>query len=321
MTGRSMKKPRPSVIWPVDAFQCDDRMVQRVAVALIRFFGADVPPVRPVYVLTPSATPFSSGWFEDLLPSFRQDAEERLAQVLKDVPFPVEAPKILVGRNGHSGEVIKLLNSFARQAKATLIVIPTRGRAGVARFLMGSFAESMLLYTKTPLLTVNSKLERHSRRQQRCLLPVDFVADDAAKGVERTLATLGRKDVEVIFCHATPPNLKSSRWPDRSILVHSRKLIVSHLSEEQERCRKLGDQLVARAERAGFKAKNILSLSLHSVPDAIVEVAASESVDFIAMASESTRLSVAFTGGVTRKVVRMAPCPVWALSSAVMPEK
>src|SRR5690606_6888542 len=124
------------VIWPVDAYQCDEAMLQRMAQGLKLFFGSQLPTVQPVYILTPCATTLPFRWFANVMPSLRDEAQTRLRSLLANCPFPATEAEILVDPSTHSHEIVNLLNTYAQKVGSELVVIPTHAHDDLARFVL-----------------------------------------------------------------------------------------------------------------------------------------------------------------------------------------
>lgn len=66
-------------------------------------------------------------------------SDEHLGQVMLDVVF---------GDPGHA------ITNYASDAKADLIVLPSHGRTGIGRLLIGSVAERIVRYAHCPVLVI-----------------------------------------------------------------------------------------------------------------------------------------------------------------------
>ena len=103
-------------------------------------------PVRPVVV--EGAGP---AIFEDP-DSARIDAEEYLAPLAVDLRRRGVRVKTEVRRGEAAEEILKA----AREAKADVIAMTTRGRTGLGRLLFGSVAETVLRESELPVLLMRS---------------------------------------------------------------------------------------------------------------------------------------------------------------------
>jgi nucleotide-binding universal stress UspA family protein len=136
--------PKKTVVVPVDF--SDDSLA---AVRTAREMVAAPSDLRVLHVL-PDLTPLepSDAWHSlddsGRIEQSRHTLRERLAKEHK-VELPVE---ILVGDAGHS------IANYAADVHADLIVMPSHGRTGLARMLIGSVAERVVRLAHCPVLVL-----------------------------------------------------------------------------------------------------------------------------------------------------------------------
>ncbi|MEO8045208.1 MAG: universal stress protein [Spartobacteria bacterium] len=125
----------------------------------------------------------------------------------------------LAKRNGLSPENCHFLNgaptfreicALARELPADLIVMPTHGSTGLARFLGGSTAERIVQHAPCPVLVVR-KGETGLRRKASdrkasinlILVPVDF-SQPSFQALEYAIEFAGRVAARILVYHAVP---------------------------------------------------------------------------------------------------------------------
>ncbi len=74
-----------------------------------------------------------------------------LSQRLTDEKYAAMPRKVLIGDPGHS------ITNYARELGADLIVMPSHGRTGLARLLIGSVAERVLRLAHCPVLILRKE--------------------------------------------------------------------------------------------------------------------------------------------------------------------
>ena len=124
------------ILVAVDESKFSEAAVQ-AAVLQYRPAEADVRVVHIVQPIAVSAPPQMAPGYAPELAAQAKDAEklvERMAQKLRDAGFRAEAQ---VAR----GEVREGIVDMAKEWRADLIVMGSRGRTGVSRLLLGSVAE------------------------------------------------------------------------------------------------------------------------------------------------------------------------------------
>ena len=108
-----------------------------------------LPPPTPIY---------------EIESSFRPEAEEALAKLLKRVTdIGVKAKRVLIKGSA------PVSNNIARCARffgADLIVMGTRGRTGISRWLVGSHASRVIARAHCPVVVVRGQSARmHSSKR------------------------------------------------------------------------------------------------------------------------------------------------------------
>ena len=108
-----------------------------------------LPPPTPIY---------------EIESSFRPEAEEALAKLLKRVTdIGVKAKRVLIkGSAPVSNNIVRCAKFFG----ADLIVMGTRGRTGISRWLVGSHASRVIARAHCPVVVVRGQsASMHSSKQ------------------------------------------------------------------------------------------------------------------------------------------------------------
>jgi nucleotide-binding universal stress UspA family protein len=77
-----------------------------------------------------------------------QATEKRLRAVLENEKYQGMEVKVLVGDPGH------VIADYAQDVEADLIVLPSHGRTGLKRMLIGSVAERVVRLAHCPVLVI-----------------------------------------------------------------------------------------------------------------------------------------------------------------------
>lgn len=142
------------ILVPVDFSEKSDRALD-YAIELAKKLEARITVVHayeiPVYGFSDAsvvATPDLAARLSDSA----QKTLDALVESRRDRGVPIDG----VLRNGVAWEEIE---AVAKEGKADLIVIGTRGRRGLARALLGSVAESVIRTSDVPVLTLHAPAE------------------------------------------------------------------------------------------------------------------------------------------------------------------
>ena len=136
--------PKSSVVVPVD-FSDDSFTAVDAAFDLV----ADASHLHVVHVL-PTMEPAEPGviWATIDNPSREHHALLALRERLADARYKQISLTIKFGDPGHE------IADFAQEKKAELIVLPSHGRTGLTRLLLGSVAEKVVRLAHCPVLVL-----------------------------------------------------------------------------------------------------------------------------------------------------------------------
>jgi nucleotide-binding universal stress UspA family protein len=194
---------------------------------------------------------------------------------------------------------------YAEQYGQDLIVMPTHGREGISRYLMGSVSEKVVRLSPVPVLTVRMRPDETLEfPYERILVPTDGSAA-ATHAAERTLSLAATLDATV---HAISVVDDSALGPD----VRSTKA-----GKENERAATDAVETVASAaEERGIE--KVVSHVEHGAPvEAILDCIESNDVHAVGMGTTGRRgTDRILLGSVAEKTVRSAPVPVLTITES-----
>jgi nucleotide-binding universal stress UspA family protein len=205
-----------------------------------------------------------------------------------------------------SGKPFNAIATLARQGRADLVVIATRGHTGVKRILLGSTTERVVRHAPCPVLTVSAQgkprwKNRVSRLQLRkVVVAIDF-SETSAQALPYAASMAERFGAEVILLHVIQPPAPTSPYSpsDLEIAVYAMKrratAQLSQLSEEV-----FDGNVVTR-----------IVVRLGTPYDEITKAAKRLGTDMILLTTHGyTGLKHALLGSTAERVLRYAPCPV-----------
>jgi nucleotide-binding universal stress UspA family protein len=136
--------PKQTVVVPVD-FSDESFAALDTALELV----TDASHLHVIHVL-PALEPAEPGviWNSIDDNSRRRHAEQALRERLSDAKFQRLNLHIAFGDPGHE------VAGFAEKLKAELIVLPSHGRRGISRWLIGSTAERVVRMAHCPVLVL-----------------------------------------------------------------------------------------------------------------------------------------------------------------------
>ena len=212
------------------------------------------------------------------------------------------------------GPVVPTLREHALAVGIDLVVMPTHGRGGVTRAVVGSVADSLIRAGRLPVLAMRARASTKRSRIQRILVPLDGSAFS-----EHALASAGAlaqaMGASFTLLYVLPKPLTSADpiapgWPyGEEAKEQVRATAATYLDAQATRLRDRGFGVEVEIVKAEDTAAAIRSF------------AAGNGVDVIAMATHGRGgWSRALLGSVADKVLRAATVPVLLVRPDVEPE-
>lgn len=286
-------------VWAVDPF-AKDADLQRSALQTFQLLAHDRNVVEPVYLLSVYPN------LEHIIPQTEGMAVEKFRSLVEPVRYVgALSLKIIPSIHATIHAEVQALVKYAKESGADLIIASTRAKAGPYRWLVGSFTETLMLYSDVPLLVVNPACESKSRIDE-IVFPTDFSQESRA-AFDRACRLALSMDRSVTIFHKIPSSNATLFYTD---------LVASPIYEVTLRTQLEFAQSQARdwqehAHSMGVTVRvEIRSACTQSVADALLDYTENRNC-MIAMAAKSGPISVALLGATTRRVVRGSAAPVW----------
>jgi nucleotide-binding universal stress UspA family protein len=310
------KPPFRTIVVPIDRSEPSKAAIPHAA-ALARAFAARIrlllvaeqPPVLPI----PEESLIGvEGWLPTAEDRERTRAElERLAAA---TPALAGLDVVASVRSGApADEIVREVEASG----ADLIVLATRGKSGLSRFLLGSVADKVTLGAPCSVLSIRppqparagvAAVPAPPAKPRRILVPTDL-SDHSYRALPVAAAIAERFDAEVALLAVLedPTDHPEIRWEERAgISAEEVKARTAEATRERMRAAVEKLKLSARVRR--------IEVGFGRPAATLVERAEAEGFDLIAMASRgSSALTRAILGSVARDVVRHAHCPVLAV--------
>jgi nucleotide-binding universal stress UspA family protein len=284
------------VIWAMDAFHDQPRKQLRAVEAFLKMQGRVPAHIQPVAVL-------SSGMYDprtrSFMPAWREVASRALRNLersLGTLSIPgLQRPRLVQAEAGSVTDTVHALIRVGLEESASLILVSSHARRGVARLFMGSFAETLVMHSPFPVLVVNPASRAH-QRMRSFLFPTDF--SEASRAAFNRLAPL------------------AARLGMRIVIFHKVPLAMTSIQATLMDPRKEARPWIQYAEKSGVKAKLRLGSGPSSLRDDILDAALELGpTAMLAMTSKRGPVTSALVGSVTRQVLRSALCPVLVFHS------
>lgn len=293
------------IIWAVDPFHEAPKEQLRAAKAIQYLFEKTPIIVQPVSMLlsgryNPEERVFLEDW-EDL----QEGALKNLEKLLRNLKLEgLQRPRLEKQTGTSISRSVLGLLDLALEEEADFIVVSSHARKGAARWILGSFAETLVLESPIPVLVINPKVNPTSRLRN-ILFPTDF--SEASRQVYEDVVKMAKRlDCKILLFHKIQYLYPSFGYPFVVPPV-SKDSIQNYIDNDKS----LAEDWVRSAKMNGVVTKAHISSKTGYAVDDIVKAAKKLGTSgMIAMASQSGRLSTVLLGSLTRQVLRHSPCPV-----------
>ena len=296
------------VIWAVDPFAQESKLQVSAAWALRTLVAESRAQVEPVYILNEQPLGVPTVHPDEILRQTENAAQEELDGILARVKIMSLLPlRVIAGAFSGQREVAQKLVSYAKEAEAGLIVLSTHARKGLPRLFMGSFAESLMLYSDIPLFVVNPSWKSVTDFKH-ILFPTDFT--DESKNVFGSVIELAKTlKADLTVFHQIPYMMSPEIQASYSAYPVFQDVYENELKTAQGEA----NRMMELAKDQGVEARTHIEYKYQgSAASSILEFSRKKHF-IVAMAARGTRVSTALLGSTARRVVRESNYPVWVI--------
>jgi nucleotide-binding universal stress UspA family protein len=301
---KPIKAPRPTRILVPTDFSPNAEEALRFAVPLARQLGGKITLLHSIdWQVNPQMR--SAAGIIDTMNRVAQDvAEDRLEKLARTkVPQELLEKTIVDFAPAQVG-----IPEAARELKADLIVISTRGHTGLQRILLGSTAARVVRYASCPVLTVRPDAGAKSRGAKaailgpiikRILVPIVFSEGcDSSIRFATTLARIMQAQLTLLHVVAPLP-LNTPRY-----ISEVQQYDAEVKLDAKQRLKSLAATLPPDIQSEVLLRQNTPHLG-------IIRAARERRCDLITLPTRDlTSLKDFMLGSTAEKVIRHAPCPV-----------
>lgn len=302
------------VIWSADAFEEKSDM-RNHAVSALKYLLHRFPKLKiePTYVLSPAELDLSLDFSPPWIKQFRPGAEKALASSAREMGLTSSlAPVVLVQRSPSLSSSVSTLLKYAKSVHADLIVAGTHARQGVGRWVLGSFAETLVTHARTPLLIVGPESQALHRGH---ILFASDMGENSSVVFKRVLALASDLQAKITLLHVTALPVAAVIQSGIYMLGGGWVPVQDFLGSEEEDRRERAEKWIVEAKKKGVTMEFVLERTgggkQSSVAQTILAQAQSRQAGMIAIAAQSGVVKAAILGSTARQVLRQAPCPVW----------
>lgn len=204
------------------------------------------------------------------------------------------------------GAPVAALLDVAREIRADLLVVGTRGLSGLPQLLLGSTAARLVEHAECPVLTTHGEAVRDPSKIRAVLVPTDFSPDSRAAAELAVHLLKAESDARrLILLHAFHLPIEYSAYGgvpvSPALLEEARIHAEAELRAQRDELAALGMEIETRAV-AGEPASSICAL------------AEAEDIDLIVMGTVGrTGAARWIVGSTAERVMQRSHCPVVTL--------
>lgn len=307
------------IIWALDPFDSNFKLRATTFQVFERFIEKAPTLIQPVYTFSE----VDLDHFEDLdgpyenksgvsLQKYRDSAQRAAEQVVSSVSLrEIQKPQLLLQSSPLAREGVDLLSDYAYLNGANLILVNTHGRSGISRLLLGSFAETLVLRSKVPVLVVGPQVD--SCNLESVLFPTDFGVNSKAV-FRRAIGLVREVHPRLTLFHSIPHPIEPLLQSGVSLLGGGNWVPSNYyFSEEMEHQLKRANCWARWASHQGVPSKSIVNTYGGPISDCIISLAKHLPAGVILIEEQSGPIAAALIGSITRQVIRTAHCPVWVV--------
>jgi nucleotide-binding universal stress UspA family protein len=313
----SISSSKKIALWAINPFEEETRPSPAVVQELKKWAeacGYAIQPIHVLYVSSIDAPPDDyGGWVKRFVPA----VEAEVSNYLKGMDLPaLKEPRVLVHHGVSIHSAVDALLKYAGDVKAEWVLTASKGRSGLRRMALGSFAESLLTRSPVPVWVFGHG-KPVSLDTQRILFATDF--SDLSKAAFEQVIGQAQKlgsSVTLFHCINLPETMVSGAG---AMGVSSCFPIDEYLKDQTEWARLKVAEWTKSAKVKGVTVDFVIKQVVPNIANAIVFEAGLARAGVIALASKSGPIGASLLGSNARQVIRQSECPVWVYGPKSLP--
>jgi nucleotide-binding universal stress UspA family protein len=317
MSLQSLKK----VIWAIDAFDSNRELYKNSAHFIRQLVQMTGCVIQPVYILSESDLMYKKSDLFDFGSDYQTAAKNSLKELLSSLEIEeLTEPTVLVQRAYRSDSDAELLSNFAFAVEADSICVCSHGKKGLERMFLGSFAETLLLKSKVPIIVIPSHLKKDIHLNQ-FIFPTDLKSESrtAFRSVVRMAKAFQAKlSLFHSVAHPIDSLLQSGVY-----LLGGGTWVPAHsyFGKNIDQQTRLAEAWASWANHQGVETDFVVDPTGGSVQKALIALTQMKDAGFIVMEGISGPVESVMIGSVARQVIRASDRPVWIIRSSMLRHK
>jgi len=298
------------ITWSLDPFEENQEFQKNLYQTLVAWVGSRSFEVVPVHVLSVGDSEVAAEMNEEDCGKWREVSSKAISSVLQGLDGCVlQEPRTLLQASFSCRDSVAGLLDEAHAMGSELIAVGTHGRKGLNRFLLGSFAETLLLESDLPLLVVNPECEP-VEKLVHMVYPTDL-SEGSLKVLYELLPEIRERDLKVTLYHKLPRTVEAAVSAGAQVFGASYLPLDRFYKKQKEMAEAQLEQVQSSMESKGVSCLTFLDMEPTPAVDGIAALTDSIEGSFVGIVAQSGPFSSALLGSLVRQVVRTSRVPVW----------
>ncbi len=300
-------------LWPIDILREPADLLERSAELLDLWAARTQVTIEPVFVLGGTQRDFE---FEATTDSLNKRALKALNATVEqyashhaELERSLTRATVLLDPGNRISTAVNTLEEHAMRRNADFIALPTHGRKGVARLVLGSFAETLLLRSQVPTVTLGPRLSK-IRPLRRILHATDF--GSGSEQHFRSIIGFAKGHGSKVWLYHSVPNLVEPIFQSGAYLFSGAWIPArNYFHEESQNRFRRGHAWARWARNQGVDCEFVLDETPGVIREHLLQFIDDHQVGLLSIASRTGPVSATLLGSIARQLVREASCPVW----------
>jgi nucleotide-binding universal stress UspA family protein len=166
------------ILWSVDIAQISKEQISQAEAFLVSLLGNQKLPVKLIYVENKRDLIALAESEENEIKKQRANGLEKIKSLLKGSKLNIQTPiEELAVTNANTEDEVQAIIKAAKASAAALIVVGNHDDSWFKHLFKGSFSETLIARSPTPVLVVGSHAQPNSAIN-KILVPTEFTEDD-----------------------------------------------------------------------------------------------------------------------------------------------
>ncbi|HMN69482.1 MAG TPA: universal stress protein [Bdellovibrionales bacterium] len=257
------------------------------------------------YVLAPASLNWTGDFSGPWISKYRPVSQTKLDQILGESDL---TGVVVPCKNSGQREAVKALLGYVRKVKAECVLISTHARSGLERLVGGSFAETLILTAKVPVMVTNPTCDIPNT-VKKILMPTDLT-DKGERFVKAMSDHAKRLGAEVVLYYKQPdpldPIIQQGVYSLGGGWVSAQSYIESEIAFKTKEIEKME----ALFRKYDVKATHVVDSSPGDLIESINKAALDTGADMVSLRTRAGSWTASLLGSVARGLVRHAQIPV-----------